>query len=146
MRQAKAFPIAVALGLGLAGQVAAEQPPLPAVNAANALIDKARRCSDSSAEQFAKVAGETADTIAAAAFDKCKELWSTATEKLISALLAEVPPLTKELINKNSYMISEHFKYTNEISDENSIEHWREAEIRRLRVFILELRSKAPSP
>jgi hypothetical protein len=87
-RRGKAFPIAVALGLSLATHVAAESP---ALNAANALIDEARRCSDSSAEKFAKVAGETAETIAAAAFDKCLELWSTATSELNKANRPEFP-------------------------------------------------------
>jgi hypothetical protein len=98
MRQVKSFPIAVALGLGLAAHVAAESPASPALNGANALIDEARRCSDSSAEKFAKVAGETADTIAAAAFDKCLELWSTATKKLNKA---NRPEFTEEDYRKD---------------------------------------------
>ena len=86
MRQVKSFPIAVALGLGLAAHVAAEVTSLTRPQRCERFkFSEARRCSDSSAEKFAKVAGETADTIAAAAFDKCLELWSTATKKLNKA-------------------------------------------------------------
>jgi hypothetical protein len=104
------------------------------------LIDEARRCSDSSAEKFAKVAGETADTIAAAAFDKCLELWSTATNKLNKT---NRPEFTEEDYRQNPQLLNEEPR---EISEEPTIEQWREMEIRRLRVFVLELRSKAPSP
>ena len=141
MRRAKAFPVAVALGLGLAAQAAAQPVPSPpALKAANALIDDARHCSDSSAETFAKVGNETADTIAAA-FDKCGELWETARS---SFLRANVPKYSAEQLAKDPYLNSALIRYMT--SDDSSLEHWREEEIRRLRVRVLELRSKATSP
>ena len=141
MRQAKTLPIAVALGLGLVTAVAADPAPSPALKAANALIDDAKHCSDSSAETFAKVGNETADTIAAAAFDNCGELWKTARS---SFLQANVPKYSAEQLANDPYLNSALIRYMT--SDYNSLEHWREEEIRRLRVHVLELRSKAPSP
>ena len=59
----------------------AENEPIrnPAVEA---VVVKAQQCSTKAAENYAKVAGETADTLAAASFDKCSDEWAKASETL----------------------------------------------------------------
>ena len=146
MRQAKAFLVAIVLGQGVAAPGKAGPEPSPELNAAKNLIDAAKRCSESSAEKFAKVAGETADTIATAAFDNCEELWRTATSNLIRAFQEQLPHFSDDEVKKNPYLLSEHFAAANCIDDQNSLEARREAEIRRLRVLVLEIGSKTASP
>jgi TPR repeat protein len=133
------------MGLGLTAPVVADPAPSPALDAANALIDEAKRCSESSAEQYAKVVGETAETIAAAAFDKCEELWKTATNKLIDALLANFRKKFSQKDYADPISLNEILRVEGSIFDQNRLEVRREAEIRRLRVLVLDLRSEVPS-
>src|SRR5271166_1704508 len=89
MRQAKAFLVAIVLGQGVAAPGKAGPEPSPELNAAKNLIDAAKRCSESSAEKFAKVAGETADTIATAAFDsrlRRGQIWRSRRRSRLLAL------------------------------------------------------------
>jgi hypothetical protein len=88
----------------------------------------------------AKIEVESADTLAPAAFDKCVAQWSSATEKMIAA---RTPHFSAEEMKKIHFLLSETIETITRTSEENSVAAWRESEIRRLRVVILDARMNA---
>ena len=110
------------------------------VETAEKLVQQARLCSQTSAREFAKLKNELADTVAAAAFDKCVENWTLASDKTTDAHKIQFDP---ERARANPYYGSATVQINILNKDRYSIDKFREAEIRRLRVLIIEERIKS---
>jgi hypothetical protein len=61
------------------------------INAAKEAISTAKDCDGSAALAFAQLVGETADAVASASFDKCRDLWNEAHRKFDDAGNSAVP-------------------------------------------------------
>ena len=122
-------------------------PPKPAPSPkeaeATASIDNAKKCDQETAEKYLKALSESADTIAAAAFDKCAESWAQASKLAIAYQAINVSSMSQKDVAGNPYLLPETIRKNEAIEKQNSVETWREAEIKRLRILIIEKRLEA---
>jgi hypothetical protein len=84
------------------------------------------------------VIGEQAEIVAGAAFDKCIDFWTVASKSMIDALTPPSPSPAE--MNKNPYLLSTYLRSINAIANQNDIEAWRQAELHRLTVIVLDTR------
>ncbi|MFM9153244.1 MAG: hypothetical protein ACKOPC_06540 [Methylocystis sp.] len=119
-------------------------PPQPVPSAkeaeATASIESAKRCDQETAEKYLKAVNEPADTVAVAAFDKCAELWAQASKSAIAYQSINISSMSQKDVAGNPYLLPETIRKNEAIEKQNSIETWREAEIKRLRILIIEKR------
>ena len=100
-------------------------------------IEQAKLCDADAATKFAKVVGESAETIALAAFQKCLLQWEVATKKSIEA---QKRYSTVEELRANPYLGSVEMGYNSGIEARNGIEAWKASEVNRLRLIVIEQR------
>jgi hypothetical protein len=107
--------------------------------AIQAAIEKAKNCDDDAAIAFSQLNNENAEAIARTAFEKCKTLWTDADntyKDLQSKWFAR--SVTEDDIKHNPYLLS---GYTKDI-DTDRVGAWKQAEIERLPVVVMETRLK----
>ena len=110
----------------------------PSLEAAKVTVEQAKQCDQNAAQSYAKLIGEQAEIVARAAFDKCIDFWTVASKNIIDALTPPSPRLAE--MNKNPYLLSTYLRSIKAIADQNDIEAWRQAELRRLTVIVLDTR------
>jgi hypothetical protein len=111
------------------------------INAAKEAISAAKACDGDAALAFAQLAGETADAVASASFDKCRDLWNDAHRKYDDAGSGPVPYSDAQL-KQNPYLVSAWMGSLARDAEANSMDQWKRAEIDRLRVVVMEVRLK----
>ena len=121
---------------------AAPLKPAPSAKEAEvtASIESAKKCDQETAEKYLKAASEPADTIAVAAFDKCSESWAQASKSAIAYQSINISSMSQKDVAGNPYLLPETIRKNEAIEKQNSVETWREAEIKRLRILIIEKR------
>jgi hypothetical protein len=114
----KMFAIVAAIQMALTSPTIAQSSP--AIDAAKRLIDQAKQCDQDAALGFAKLSAETADTIAAGAFDKCLDGWRDASKASIDA---QTPPMpSKAEQTANPFLLSSYLMLMDGMSRRNSVE------------------------
>ena len=117
-------------------------PPKPAPSAkeaeVTASIESAKKCDQETAEKYLKAVNEPADTIAAAAFDKCAESWAQASKSAIAYQSININSMSQKDVAGNPYLLPETILKNEAIEKQNSVETWRDAEIKRLRILVIE--------
>ena len=97
----------VAIGASLLGlwfpSAFAHELDQAAVAATKAAIDDAQKCDEEAALRFAQLASETADAVALAAFDSCRNAWDVEQSKY-SDVVRSMMPTPKE-IKENPFLI-----------------------------------------
>lgn len=121
---------------------AASAKPTPSAKEAEVTtsIESAKKCDQETAEKYLKVVSEPADTIAAAAFDKCTESWAQASKSAIAYQSINISSMSQKDVAANPYLLPETIRRNEAIEKQNSTETWREAEVKRLRILIIEKR------
>lgn len=109
-------------------------------DAANATISQARTCDDNAAQSFSQLAGEAADAVASASFDKCRDLWIRARREFDDA--GGIIPFTDAEMKENSFLLSTWLTAQNADADRNSLDAWKHGEIDRLRPIVMDARLK----
>jgi hypothetical protein len=117
-----------------------DKVPLAATKAA---IDDAQRCDVEAALRFAQLSSETADAVALAAFDNCRNAWD-AEQRKYSEVVKSMMPTPKE-IKENPLTLSTYLQF---VAGDTSydIETWKRSEVDRLRPVIMETRLKNLAP
>ena len=110
-------------------------------NVTKAAIAQARRCDDDAAKTFAQLANESADTVARAAFEKCRDSWMDANKKYFDG--REPREFTDAEVKAHPDLPLAVLRATMQDSKENSIESWKRAELDRLLVVVMEARLRS---
>jgi hypothetical protein len=109
-------------------------------------IEKARDCDDAAAIAFSRLANESAEQVAKAAFDKCYATWDAANQLYFNTM-PHYPYLTEKDIHKKIALLSLETQTFSTEAARNNLEAWKAAEIDRLRVLVMETRLKnVPAP
>jgi hypothetical protein len=129
------FAAFVFFAASLVSPALAQQPSL---EAAKVTVEQAKQCDQNVAQSYPKLMGKQAEIVAGAAFDKCVDIWTVASKNMIDALTPPAPSPAD--MNKNAFLLSTYLRSAKAIADQNDIEAWRQAELRRLMVIVLEAR------
>ncbi|MCW2315114.1 hypothetical protein M2322_000634 [Rhodoblastus acidophilus] len=106
---------------------------------ANEAVAQARACDDGAATSFSRL-NETAEAVAAAAFDKCRDLWNDAHQKHSDAY--SVVPYSDAQMKQNPFLFSEFLRSQVEDTERNSIAAWKRSEVERLQAVVMDERVK----
>jgi hypothetical protein len=109
-------------------------------NVTKAALAQARRCDDDAARTFAQLANESADTVARAAFEKCRDSWMDANKKYFDG--REPREFTDAEVKAHPDLPLAILRATMQDAKENSVEAWKRAEVERLLVVVMEARLK----
>jgi len=128
----------------LAPMTAVAQTRDPKINqqieAARYLIEQAKECDTNAADKLASVIGESVETLARAAFEKCIDKWTDSTSKLINTEGNTLQLFSPAEIAKNPYIVAHAAEFSDRFAKQNSVDAWKAKEVDRLRLFLIEKR------
>jgi hypothetical protein len=130
----------VLLGLRFPGAVSGELAKT-ALAATKTAITDAKNCDEETARRLSHVLTDTANLVASAAFDSCRNYWDI-EQKAYSELIMHLTPNQNEL-DEQPDLLSEWTAYTRKDAEINSIEARERSEIDRLLPLIVETRRKS---